>query len=208
MQPDLAREQIDRLIEVLLQIDDAVGAEAGYAVAGLRVERDELIPGRDVEDALLLAVAPVGEPATGKLTRRGRTTRTLVLAVHPQLLAGGGIERHDGATRAPGRVEDALHHERRGLEIELGTGSEVVGLEAPGDLERVEVRGGDLIERRVSRVAEIAAVGRPLAVLRAGLAGDHSAQERHDNDDESGALHDAILPAGPKDRPYRPYGRV
>ena len=41
VQSDLAGDRIDRLIVVLLQIDDAVRAEAGTRIAGLRVERDE-----------------------------------------------------------------------------------------------------------------------------------------------------------------------
>jgi len=65
MQTDLTRERIDRLIVVLLQIDDAVRAEPGNAIAGPGIERDELIAGRDVEDALLFAVAPIGEAAAG-----------------------------------------------------------------------------------------------------------------------------------------------
>src|SRR5581483_7649076 len=46
-----------------------------------------------------------------------------------------------------------------------------VGLEAPGDLELVEVVAGDLIERRVAGAVEIGAVVRPFAVARARLAG-------------------------------------
>ena len=46
---------------------------------------------------------------------------------------------------------------------------EAVGLEAPRDLEATEIAGVDLVERRVARVAEIAAVGGPLAAGRAAL---------------------------------------
>ena len=70
MQPDLARHRIDLLIVVLLQVDDAVVAEPRDAHAGLRVQRDELIAGRDVEDALLFAVGPVREAAARELARR------------------------------------------------------------------------------------------------------------------------------------------
>ena len=62
-----------------------------------------------------------------------------------------------------------LDHQRRRLEVELRPRAERVGLEPPGDFELVEVVRVDLIERRVARVAEIAAVGPPLAVRRAVL---------------------------------------
>ena len=44
MQPDLARDEIDLLIDLLLQIDDTIDAEAGHRISVLRVERDEAIP--------------------------------------------------------------------------------------------------------------------------------------------------------------------
>ena len=84
------------LIEAQLQIDDAIGAEARHALAGLRVERDHLVAGRDVDDALFLAVAPVGEAAARQQARRGFTALAFVDAVHPQHLAGRRVER-DGA---------------------------------------------------------------------------------------------------------------
>src|SRR5207244_9171329 len=53
VQADLARRQVDELIVALFQIDDAVGAERGDAGTGLRVEGDQSIPRRDVQDAFL-----------------------------------------------------------------------------------------------------------------------------------------------------------
>ena len=53
VQADLAGDQIHLLVGLELQIDDAVLAEAWNRRAGLRVERDQLVAGRDVEDALL-----------------------------------------------------------------------------------------------------------------------------------------------------------
>src|SRR5438094_182056 len=72
----------------------------------------------------------------------------------------------DGAARAGGRVENAVDHQRRPLQIELGTRSEEVRLEAPGDLEGLEVVLVNLIERRVTRARQIAAVGPPFARFR------------------------------------------
>ena len=46
VQADLGGRQIEAfLIEAQLQVDDAVGAEALDALAGLRVERDHLVAG-------------------------------------------------------------------------------------------------------------------------------------------------------------------
>jgi hypothetical protein len=102
--------------------------------------------------------------------------------VHPQQLAGGCVERHDGAARARGRVQPSLDHERRRLKVEFRSRTEAVRLEPPGDFEVVEVVAAYLIERGVACVAEIPAVGPPLAVLRAALSIDRrsSDQERTD----------------------------
>jgi hypothetical protein len=62
--------------------------------------------------------------------------------MHPEQLAVAGVERHDGATGARRRIDDAVDHERRRLEVELAVRPEVIRLEAPGDLERAEVAGG------------------------------------------------------------------
>ena len=98
-----------------------------------------------------------------------------MLAVRPQKLTGGGIERHNRATRARSRVNHAVDHQRRAFEFELRAIAETVGLEAPGDLELAEVRGVDLIEGFVAVAAQIAAVGRPLAILGRSLAKESDA---------------------------------
>ena len=90
--------------------------------------------------------------------------------MHPELFAGGGIERHHGAARAGGGVEDAVRHQRRAFQVVFGARAEVLGLEMPREFELIEVRGVDLIERRVAGVAGVAAVAAPFAVLRAGLS--------------------------------------
>ena len=171
MQPDLARQRIDLLIQLLLQIDDAVDAEAVDGPPDRGVERDHLIPGRDVDDALLLAVGPVRQAAPRELPRRRFAAFALVEAVDPELFTGCGVERNDGTTAARRRIEDPVGDERRRLELKLGPRSQIVGLEPPRDFERAEVLRVDLIERRVTRVSEIAAVGPPLAVGGAALRG-------------------------------------
>ena len=97
MQSDFAGDQVEVLIDLQLQIDDAVLAEARDGRAGLRIERDQPVAGRDVEDPRLPAVAPVREAAARQLPRRRRAARAFVLAVHPEHLAGRGVERDDGA---------------------------------------------------------------------------------------------------------------
>src|SRR6185503_17684913 len=185
MQADLAVDQIHGLVVFELQIDHAVLAEARDRVASLRVERDEPVAWRDVDNSLLAAVAPVRKPASGKLARRGVTTRPLDFAVDPEHLAGGRIERDDSTAR-PGRgIDDATRFQRRRFEIELRSGTEVLGLEPPRHLELVEIAGVDLIQRSVARVGEIAAVGRPLAAFRACLARNgerHPNQKTHQRD--------------------------
>ena len=134
--PTGASVEIDCLIEVLLQIDDAVRAEAGHRLSGFRVERDEPIAGRDVENPLLFAVGPIRQPAARELPRRGRPRCAFMLAMHPQQLAGAGVEGDDGAARPAGGIEPAAHHQRRRFEVELGPRTEIVGLEPPRHFER------------------------------------------------------------------------
>ena len=64
-------------------------AERGDDGAGLRVERDEAVAGRHVEDALVaLAVGPVRHAAARELARRDRGALALAQAVRPDQLAG------------------------------------------------------------------------------------------------------------------------
>ena len=60
------------LVEVLLQVDDAVGAEVGQPPAGGRVQADQVVAGGDVEDPSVRAVVEVGQPASGEPARRRR----------------------------------------------------------------------------------------------------------------------------------------
>jgi hypothetical protein len=91
--------------------------------------------------------------------------------VCPDQLAGAAVERDHRAARAGGGVEHAADGERRPFQLELRARAEIIGLEAPRDLELVEVRRVDLIERRVFRAVYIRRVVRPVAVLRARDAG-------------------------------------
>ena len=157
-------------------------------IAGARVERDHLIARRHVDDAFVVAVLPVREPAARELPGRDLAALTFVEPMNPQELAVTGVERDDGAARARRRVDDAVDHQRRRLKIELAIRAETVGLEAPRDLEPIEVARIDLVERRVTRVAEIAAVGAPLAVRRPALR-QHRERQRHHRDDGNNDSH-------------------
>jgi hypothetical protein len=89
--------------------------------------------------------------------------------MHPQQLAGGGVDRDRIAMFTGGRIQDAVDHQRRGLQIEVRTLAEILRPEAPGDLQLIEVSCRDLIERRIPRRAEIAGPCPPFAVGRAML---------------------------------------
>ena len=97
VQADLAGNQVDLLVVVVLEIDDAVAAETGDGHPVPRVERNQPIARRHIADAGGATVAPVGDAAPGELTRRRFTALALVLAVHPQQLARLAVERDDGA---------------------------------------------------------------------------------------------------------------
>jgi hypothetical protein len=104
--------------------------------------------------------------------------------VHPQHLARRGIERDDGAARAGGRIDHPVDHQRRGLEVELGLRPHGVGLEAPGDLQLVEVVTVDLFEGPVAATGVIAPVGRPLVAGRSARPlSDEGVVHRGQNDD-------------------------
>jgi len=129
-----------------------------------------------------------------ELTWRDRRALALAQAVGPDLLARFRIERDNRPAGARGRIQHALHHERRAFELELGERAEVVRLESPRDFELVEVRGVDLIERRVARPFQIGVVGGPLAAgggwltrLAGDAGGDADSREdrRHEGRHES-----------------------
>src|SRR5688572_25298267 len=100
VQADLVVQRIEALIDVLLEIDDALAAEALDAIARARIERDQLIAGRHVDDAFVVAALPVRKTAPRELARRNLTALAFVEPVDPQELARAGVERDDGAARA------------------------------------------------------------------------------------------------------------
>jgi hypothetical protein len=64
VKPDLSGHSIDLLIVVPLQIDDAAGPEARDRDAGFRIECDQAVARRDVQDPLFAAVAPIRQASS------------------------------------------------------------------------------------------------------------------------------------------------
>ena len=87
-----------------LEVHGAARAEPGHPRAGAGVERHEAEADRHVEDPRLVAVGPVGQPAPGQAPRGRRGPRPLVLAVHPEQLAGGGVDRDHRPPRPGGGI--------------------------------------------------------------------------------------------------------
>ncbi len=175
MQPDLAGCQVDSLVVVTLQVDHPADAELRNRTAGLRVERDQPVARRHIDYPRLLAArrpAPVGQSAPRELSRCRLATRPFGQTVDPLQLAGRGVESHHRTPRPARRVQRAVDHERRGLEPIFWHRTEVVGLEPPGDLQVGEIVRGDLVERRIARMTQVASVGGPLAGGGARLGRD------------------------------------
>ena len=147
LQSNFAVYQIDLLVVIQLQIHQAVLAESGYRYTGLRIQCDQPVARRHVDDPLLLAVGPICQTAAGELARRSATARTFILAVGPEQLAGDGVQCQHRTARPRCRVENPMHHQRSGFKLKLGPRSLVVGFESPGNLQFIEIVGVDLIER-------------------------------------------------------------
>src|SRR6267143_6190727 len=94
MEPDLSSNEIDFLIVIELQIDDAVPAKARHHVSSPGIQGDEAIAGRDVQDSLFPAIAPVRQPAAGQLPRRCTPPRAPPPGVLPQQLPRRRIPPH------------------------------------------------------------------------------------------------------------------
>ena len=161
-----------RSVEVIVEIDNAFQPESRIGQPGLRIERDQIVAGGDVDDAPLGAVGPVRHTAV-VLTWRGLSSSALVVAPHPARLARLGIDRDHVALGSRRDVQHAIDHQRRGLVVGLRTRPGVLRRPAPRDREVLDGVLVDLVEGRVSRAAGIAVVEPPLAVDRPGLRRGH-----------------------------------
>ena len=63
MEADFAGDEIDFLIVIEFQIDDAIVAEAGYRHACLGIETDQAVAWRDIENRFLSTIGPVCQTA-------------------------------------------------------------------------------------------------------------------------------------------------
>ncbi len=159
---DFAGFEVDRLAVAEkgadLQIDHAVGAERVDHRSVFRVERNQAIPGRDVQDAVVApAVGPVRHAAARQLSRCDGGAASLAKAVGPDQFARLSVERDDRPARSACRVEHAVDRDRCALQLELGPRTEAVGLEAPRDFELAVIGRVDLIERRPAEIQPSAA---------------------------------------------------
>ena len=110
--------------------------------------------------------------------------------VLPELLAGGAVDR-EGAVVRGAVVEDAVEHDRAGLQA-LG---DFTGLMDPGHLEFLDVVLVDLLERAVAPTAPVAVIAGPVL---AGLVGrrDTGAKHQDGSDGDAGAPDDGSCAIG------------
>ena len=138
------------------------------ALARLRVEDRQVVSRRHDDDSLIGPVRPIGQPASGELARRLLPANALVDPPLPDGLSGGRIDRRTPLRRLVATViRSSIREERRRSIILILAVLARVPL--PRDLERIEVGGVDLIERRVARAPRI---GAPIAPF-AGLVAAH-----------------------------------
>src|SRR5215472_385490 len=96
-----------------------------------------------------------------------------MLAVNPEQLSRFRIECDDRPPRARRRVENTIHHQWRAFEFVFRTITEIVRLDAPGDLKIAEIGSVDLVKRPIPRARNVGGVRWPLGVLRVILCPSH-----------------------------------
>ena len=93
-------------------------------------------------------------------TATGARQRRRAIRIGPEHAPGRGIERHEIVRRLDG-VHDAVHHQRRRLEL-----LERLRLEHPSELEILHVGGRDLGQRAVPLAHHVARMRQPVLRLR------------------------------------------
>ena len=197
VQTDLAildRRAVQPFVEILVEVDDAFLAERGDRQSRSCIQRNEAVAPGDVNDALIIPpVGPVRHaPAGGGANRPPGAAFALVVAVHPQRLAGGAIDGDDVAVPTSGGVQHAANHQRRRLVVEIQPRSEIVRPPPPGDLEFPDVVSVDLIERRVLGAGQVSAVVAPLACGEALLRRSRQRGAESDGEDEEDSCDGTI----------------
>jgi hypothetical protein len=93
MQPDVGSDQVHLLVVIQPKIDYTLLAEGGYRDTRLRIQRNQPVAGRDIENSFFRAVGPVGQTMARKASRSSSAARAFVLRMHPQKLASCSIQR-------------------------------------------------------------------------------------------------------------------
>src|SRR5262249_54754651 len=93
-------------IQLIVQVDRPLGAERGNGLTGLRVQRNQVITGRDVENAVVaMSIGPVRDASMIE-PRRLLPARPLVVSPHPEGFARRRIDGDDIAANTGGGVQD------------------------------------------------------------------------------------------------------
>ena len=169
---DAVVHQIQVPPEPQLEVHDPVVAEGRVGEARLRVQRDHVIGGGDEKHPFFDAIRPVTDAAPGVAARRVPAAFTLVEPVHPERLPRLRIDRHRRPPESRGGIEGPVRVQRGHAVVALGGRTEVARLPAPRDLQVLDVRGVDLIERRVARGPGVSGPVAPFSVHRPGLGGE------------------------------------
>ena len=130
-------------------------------LAGLHVEGEQ--PAVDRAD-VDVAVAQRDAARVGRVGLGGDQVLVELRDERPDHLAGRGVEREHAAVGA-GVVEHAVGHERERLQAAGDAARRV----HPGDLEVLDVRGVDLVERAVVPALVAAVVGQPVVRVLVGV---------------------------------------
>src|SRR6478609_9112387 len=80
---NLARDQIDLLVVVELQIDDSIDTKTRDPSTRLRIQRDHPVTRSYIEDAFLPAIRPIRDPPTRQLPRSIRASLALIFRMNP-----------------------------------------------------------------------------------------------------------------------------
>ena len=133
----------------------AADGDVPHQPAGLRVDGQEMTVERAHEDRVA-----ENRDAAIHAAAAGAGQRRRAIRVGPEDASGRRIERHEIVRRLD-RVHDAVHHQRRRLEL-----LERLRLEDPSELEILHVGGRDLGQRAVALAHHVARIRQPVLRLR------------------------------------------
>ena len=159
---------IEGMAQVLQQVDRSglgetvyghLAPEALNGLTGMRIESVEEEPGRHHVDDVPAIDVGVGDALTVVLPHRVLPPKGAWLAEGPQRLPRAGVHGDHVATLSGHRNQHPIHIDRRRARQHV---SEARSVPLPGDLEGVEVCGGDLVERGVLLAPHVAADELPL----------------------------------------------